>query len=98
LGAEKIVVVGLGEAPAKVEQIANELREMEGRNVYVIPGGASTQIGALGYCACAQEIQVRTTTILRTRIVILWVGFIIFSPPTPPFFRRFILIESRIYG
>lgn len=56
LGAERIVKVGLGEAPAMVEKIAEELRS-EGRRVYAIPGGASNRIGALGYCACAQEIQ-----------------------------------------
>mmetsp|Transcript_38258 Transcript_38258/g.46693 ORF Transcript_38258/g.46693 Transcript_38258/m.46693 type:complete len:366 (-) Transcript_38258:92-1189(-) len=56
LGAERIVKVGLGEAPAMVKVIADELRG-EGRRPYVIPGGASNNIGALGYCACAQEIQ-----------------------------------------
>lgn len=57
LGAEKIVTVGLGEAPAAVEKLAEELRS-QGRNVYCIPGGASNPIGATGYVACAQEIQV----------------------------------------
>jgi D-cysteine desulfhydrase len=59
LGAERIHVVGLGEAQQKVQEIADELRETEGRNVYCIPGGASNEIGALGYCACAAEILVR---------------------------------------
>jgi D-cysteine desulfhydrase len=59
LGAERIEVVGLGEAPDRCEQIAQELREKENRTVYVVPGGASNPIGALGYCACAQEIQVK---------------------------------------
>ncbi|KAG7360649.1 D-cysteine desulfhydrase [Nitzschia inconspicua] len=57
LGAEQIVVVGLGEAPQKVQEMAAELREAQGRNVYCVPGGASNEIGALGYCACAAEIQ-----------------------------------------
>eukprot|EP00529_Nitzschia_sp_RCC80_P026238 CAMPEP_0113454174 /NCGR_PEP_ID=MMETSP0014_2-20120614/7729_1 /TAXON_ID=2857 /ORGANISM="Nitzschia sp." /LENGTH=350 /DNA_ID=CAMNT_0000345575 /DNA_START=419 /DNA_END=1471 /DNA_ORIENTATION=- /assembly_acc=CAM_ASM_000159 len=57
LGAENIFVVGLGEAPAKVQEIATELREKQGRNVYCVPGGASNEIGALGYCSCAAEIQ-----------------------------------------
>ncbi|CAB9525516.1 D-cysteine desulfhydrase [Seminavis robusta] len=57
LGVERIIQVGLGEAPAKMEEWAKELREQEGRNVYVCPGGASNEIGATGYCACAQEIQ-----------------------------------------
>ena len=59
LGAERIEVVGLGEAPDRCEQIAKELREQDNeRIVYVVPGGASNPIGALGYCSCAQEIQV----------------------------------------
>jgi D-cysteine desulfhydrase len=57
LGAETIVQVGLGEAPAAVETMAEELRS-QGRNVYCIPGGASNAIGACGYVSCAQEIQV----------------------------------------
>jgi D-cysteine desulfhydrase len=59
LGAERIEVVGFGEAPIRVQEIVDQLRESEGRNVYCIPGGASNEIGALGYCACAAEIQVR---------------------------------------
>lgn len=57
LGAERIVTVGLGEAPAAVDKLAEELRS-EGRTVYSIPGGASNAIGATGYVSCAQEIQV----------------------------------------
>mmetsp|Transcript_1797 Transcript_1797/g.4145 ORF Transcript_1797/g.4145 Transcript_1797/m.4145 type:complete len:333 (-) Transcript_1797:752-1750(-) len=68
LGAENIFVVGLGEAPAKVQEIATELREKQGRNVYCVPGGASNEIGALGYCSCAAEIQVRRW-FLRVHVV-----------------------------
>ena len=57
LGVERIIKVGLGEAPAKMEELAAELKS-QGRNVYVCSGGASNPTGALGYCACAQEIQV----------------------------------------
>jgi D-cysteine desulfhydrase len=57
LGAERIVKVGLGEAPAMVDQIAQELRTKEGRKVYCIPGGASNALGATGYAACAAELQ-----------------------------------------
>lgn len=57
MGAERIVRVGLGEAPAMVEEIAAELRKTEGRQVYVIPGGASNPLGATGYAACAAELQ-----------------------------------------
>jgi D-cysteine desulfhydrase len=37
--------------------MAEELRVREGRTVYCVPGGASNEIGATGYCACAAEIQ-----------------------------------------
>jgi D-cysteine desulfhydrase len=57
MGAEQIIPVGLGEAPAMVGKVAAEMRA-KGRKVYCIPGGASNEIGALGYCACAAEIQV----------------------------------------
>lgn len=56
LGAEKFVPVGLGEANDGMQQLADELRA-QGRNVYVIPGGASNAIGATGYASCAKEIQ-----------------------------------------
>ena len=38
LGAENIVQVGLGEAPAAVKKMAEEMKGL-GRNVYCIPGG-----------------------------------------------------------
>lgn len=57
LGVERIIKVGLGEAPAMMQKLAKELREKEGRNVYICPGGASNEVGAMGYCACAQEIH-----------------------------------------
>jgi len=61
MGAEKIVPVGLNESSRGMETLAEELRK-EGRNVYIIPGGASNAVGATGYCACAQEIQVCGST------------------------------------
>lgn len=57
LGAEEIVPVGLGETPGAMEELAEKLKA-QGRNVYVIPGGASNEIGAMGYVSCGQEIQV----------------------------------------
>ena len=39
---------------AVLEEIADELRG-QGRNPYVVPGGGSTTIGALGYVDCALE-------------------------------------------
>lgn len=38
-----------------MEEYAAELRE-QGHNPYVIPGGGSNAIGALGYAACAEEL------------------------------------------
>lgn len=56
LGAEAIrVVPGGSDMLSELEKLANELRK-EGRTPYVIPGGGSNAIGALGYVACAQEI------------------------------------------
>ncbi|MEC5319858.1 D-cysteine desulfhydrase [Brenneria populi subsp. brevivirga] len=40
---------------AAMEQLAERLRA-EGRTPYVIPGGGSNEIGALGYAACAEEL------------------------------------------
>mmetsp|Transcript_138 Transcript_138/g.193 ORF Transcript_138/g.193 Transcript_138/m.193 type:complete len:362 (-) Transcript_138:214-1299(-) len=56
LGAESIERVDSGQAPAAAEKLAEKLRT-EGRNVYVIPGGASDVVGAKGYLACAAEIH-----------------------------------------
>ena len=39
-----------------MEELADQLRG-EGRHPYVIPGGGSNPIGALGYVACAQELE-----------------------------------------
>lgn len=60
LGAEAIrVVPGGSDMLSELEKLANELRK-EGRTPYVIPGGGSNAIGALGYVACAQEILAQT--------------------------------------
>jgi L-cysteate sulfo-lyase len=40
---------------AEMERLAGELRA-SGRNPYVIPGGASNPVGALGYVNCALEL------------------------------------------
>jgi D-cysteine desulfhydrase len=56
LGVEKVTVVDLGtDLNAAMEAEAEELAA-EGRKGYVIPGGGSNPLGALGYVACAQEI------------------------------------------
>lgn len=49
-----------------MEEYATELRE-QGHNPYVIPGGGSNAIGALGYVACAEELLYQSSQ-LRLRI------------------------------
>lgn len=60
LGVEQIKVVPAG-APLLEEMaaVAGELAAA-GRKGYVIPGGGSNPLGALGYVACAQEILAQT--------------------------------------
>jgi D-cysteine desulfhydrase len=56
LGAETITVLTAGDdLNAAMQGIAGEL-EAQGRKGYVIPGGGSNALGALGYVACAHEI------------------------------------------
>ena len=56
LGVEDVRVVdGGADMMAEMEKLADELRA-KGRKPYVIPGGGSNEIGALGYVSCAQEI------------------------------------------
>jgi D-cysteine desulfhydrase len=56
LGVESVTVVDLGaDLDAEMQKIAAAL-EAEGRKGYVIPGGGSNALGALGYVACAQEL------------------------------------------
>ncbi|HDL17783.1 MAG TPA: D-cysteine desulfhydrase [Bacteroidetes bacterium] len=56
LGVESIKVVpGGSDMTAEMEAVAAELAA-KGRKGYVIPGGASNAIGAMGYVSCAQEI------------------------------------------
>jgi D-cysteine desulfhydrase len=56
LGVESIRVVNLGvNLMAVMQEIAEEV-DREGRKAYIIPGGGSNPLGALGYVACAEEI------------------------------------------
>jgi len=56
LDAEKIAVVEAGTDLAQaLEAEADEVRAA-GRVPYIIPGGGSNPLGALGYVACAQEL------------------------------------------
>ncbi len=56
LGVESIEVANAGEdLTARMQAIAASL-SAEGRKGYIIPGGGSNALGALGYVACAQEL------------------------------------------
>jgi D-cysteine desulfhydrase len=56
LGVEDIVVTDAGaDLNAAMQSLSDELRK-QGRKPYVIPGGGSNGLGALGYVACAEEI------------------------------------------
>ncbi|HEY7899664.1 MAG TPA: D-cysteine desulfhydrase [Caulobacteraceae bacterium] len=57
LGVEAIKVVEAdADLAAAMQAIADELAG-HGRRAYVIPGGGSNALGALGYAACAQELM-----------------------------------------
>jgi D-cysteine desulfhydrase len=56
LGVEAITVVDAGaDLGAAMEKVARDLSS-EGRRGYIIPGGGSNALGALGYVACAEEL------------------------------------------
>jgi len=60
LGVEAITVVpGGSDMMAAMQKVADEVAAL-GRKAYVIPGGGSTPLGALGYVACAEEILAQT--------------------------------------
>jgi D-cysteine desulfhydrase len=60
LGVEAITVVNSGEdLAAAMQAVAAELAA-QGRKGYIIPGGGSNPLGALGYVACAEEILAQT--------------------------------------
>lgn len=56
LGVQGVTVVpGGSDMMAEMEKVAEGLRQ-QGKRPYIIPGGGSNPIGALGYVACAQEL------------------------------------------
>ena len=56
MGVEDITVVpGGSDVPGAMQKVADDLAA-QGRKGYIIPGGGSNAIGALGYVACVQEI------------------------------------------
>lgn len=57
MGVEEITPVKAGaDLAAEMQGVANRLAEA-GRKGYVIPGGGSNPLGALGYVACAEELM-----------------------------------------
>jgi len=55
LGTKSISVVpGGSDMMQEMQKVADQL-STEGKRPYIIPGGASNAIGAIGYVACAQE-------------------------------------------
>jgi D-cysteine desulfhydrase len=60
LGVEAVTVVpGNTDLAAAMQEVADEVGGL-GRKAYVIPGGGSNPLGALGYVACAEEILAQT--------------------------------------
>ena len=60
LGAEAVTVVDAGvDLVAAMQAVASELKA-QGRKGYIIPGGGSNALGALGYVACAEELLAQT--------------------------------------
>jgi D-cysteine desulfhydrase len=57
LGVEEIVVVkGGSDMMVEMQKVADKISTL-GRKGYIIPGGASNPLGALGYVSCAEEIM-----------------------------------------
>ena len=60
LGVEAVTVVKSGvDLAAEMQRVADEVAAL-GRKAYIIPGGGSNPIGALGYVSCAEEILAQT--------------------------------------
>ena len=60
LGIEAVhVVEGGSDIVGKMDEVAEELKK-QGRKPYIVPGGGSNEIGALGYVSCAQEVLAQT--------------------------------------
>jgi D-cysteine desulfhydrase len=60
LGVEAVTVVRAGvDLAAEMQKVADEVAAL-GRRAYVIPGGGSNALGALGYVSCAEEILAQT--------------------------------------
>lgn len=60
LGVEQVKVVPAGASLGEEMEAVADALARTGRKGYVIPGGGSNPLGALGYVACAQEILAQT--------------------------------------
>jgi D-cysteine desulfhydrase len=60
LGVEAVTVVKTGvDLAAEMQKVADDVSKL-GRKAYIIPGGGSNPLGALGYVSCAEEILAQT--------------------------------------
>jgi D-cysteine desulfhydrase len=60
LGVEAVTVVKSGvDLAAEMQKVADQVAAL-GRKAYIIPGGGSNPLGALGYVSCAEEILAQT--------------------------------------
>jgi D-cysteine desulfhydrase len=60
LGVEAVTVVKSGvDLAAEMQKAADQVAAL-GRKAYIIPGGGSNALGALGYVSCAEEILAQT--------------------------------------
>jgi D-cysteine desulfhydrase len=60
LGVEAVTVVKAGvDLAAEMQRAADQVAAL-GRKAYIIPGGGSNALGALGYVSCAEEILAQT--------------------------------------
>lgn len=60
LGGQLSKRKGGTDMPAEMERLAEDLRA-QGETAYIIPGGGSNEIGALGYVECAREMLSQAT-------------------------------------
>jgi D-cysteine desulfhydrase len=60
LGAESLTVVDSGSDLAAAMLAEAEKLKAQGRKAYVIPGGGSNALGAMGYVVCAREIMAQS--------------------------------------
>ena len=60
MGIEEVYVVpGGSDVMGKMQEVYKNL-EAQGRKPYIVPGGGSNEIGALGYVSCALEVLEQT--------------------------------------